>query len=242
MKGCFVTGTDTEVGKTRVSAGLLHRAAQAGLRVAGYKPVAAGMDNIAGQWVNEDVQTLWAASSIELQREEVGPCQLRQPCAPHLAAQAEGRVIDRNALIQGAQRLAQRADLIVAEGAGGLCVPLGPDWDSSHLMCALGLPVVLVVGLRLGCINHALLTAEAIVSRRLHLAGWVGNTLDPAMLHLQDNILTLQHEFSRRFQAPCLGIVPRLARPDAASVAPHLDPAGLQTLFGLEQPLSEATP
>ena len=242
MKGCFVTGTDTEVGKTRVSAGLLHCAAQAGLRVAGYKPVAAGMDNIAGQWINEDVHTLWAASNIELQPEEVGPCQLRQPCAPHLAAQAEGRVIDRDTLEQGARQLAQRADLIVVEGAGGLCVPLGPNWDSSHLMCALNLPVVLVVGLRLGCINHALLTAEAIVARRLHLAGWVGNTLDPAMLHLQDNIHTLTQEFERRFHVPCLGVVPHLESPDAASVAPHLSTVGLQTLFGLKQPSFEVTP
>ncbi|WP_180683300.1 dethiobiotin synthase [Tepidicella baoligensis] len=242
MKGCFVTGTDTEVGKTRVSAGLLHRAAQAGLRVAGYKPVAAGMDPIAGHWVNEDVETLWAASNIELRREEVGPCQLRQPCAPHLAAQAEGRVIDRDALEQGARQLAQRADLIVVEGAGGLCVPLGPDWDSSHLMRALNLPVVLVVGLRLGCINHALLTAEAIVARNLRLAGWVGNTLDPLMLHLPDNIHTLTHELERRFHAPCLGIVPYLERPHAAAVAPHLCATGLQTLFGLQQPFCEVTP
>jgi dethiobiotin synthetase len=232
MKGCFVTGTDTEVGKTRVSAGLLHRFAQAGMRVAGYKPVAAGMDCIDGQWMNEDVHALWSASSIDLQPEEVGPCQLRQPCAPHLAAQAQGRVIDRHVLEQGARQLAQRADLIVVEGAGGLCVPLGPDWDSSHLMCALNLPVVLVVGLRLGCINHALLTAEAIAARRLHLAGWVGNTLDPAMLHLPDNILTLTHELQRRFHAPCLGIVPHLERPDATAVAPHFSAAGLQRLSG----------
>lgn len=242
MKGCFVTGTDTEVGKTRVSAALLHRMAQAGLRVAGYKPVAAGMDHRAGQWLNEDVHALWAASNIELRPQEVGPCQLRQPCAPHIAALAEDRVIDRDALERGARQLAQRADLIVVEGAGGLCVPMGPDWDSSHLMCALNLPVVLVVGLRLGCINHALLTAEAIAARRLHLAGWVGNTLDPGMLHLQDNTGTLTHELARRFQAPCLGVVPHLERPDAANVAPYLSATGLQTLFGLKQPFFEVTP
>ncbi len=242
MRGCFVTGTDTEVGKTRISAGLLHRAGQAGLRVAGYKPVAAGMDLLDGQWVNEDVQTLWSASNIAVTPEEVGPCQLREPCAPHLAARNEGRIIDRAALLRGAQQLSQRTDFLVVEGAGGLCVPLGPDWDSSHLVVALGLPVVLVVGLRLGCINHALLTAEALTHRRMRLAGWVGNTIDPAMLHLQGNIETLHHEFEQRYQAPCLGIVPHLPKPDAASVAPHLSDAGLQSLFGLTQPLSSTAP
>jgi dethiobiotin synthetase len=231
MRGCFVTGTDTEVGKTRVSAGLLHRAAQAGLRVAGYKPVSAGMDWVDGQWVNDDVQTLLGASNIPLQPHEVGPCQLQEPCAPHLAARSAGVSIDRTTLLLGAQQLSERADFIVAEGAGGLCVPLGPDWDSSHLMMALGLPVVLVVGLRLGCINHALLTAEALHKRRLRLVGWVGNTVDPDMLHPDGNIATLRHEFKERFEAPCLGIVPRLASPTGEAVAPFLDASALQSLF-----------
>jgi dethiobiotin synthetase len=236
MKGVFVTGTDTEVGKTRISAGLLHCAAQMGWRAAGYKPVSAGVDALDGRWVNEDVHTLWAASSVALQLDEVGPCQLKQACAPHLAAQAEGRVIDREALEQGARQLAQRADVVVVEGVGGLCVPLGAQWDSSHLMCALNLPVVLVVGLRLGCINHALLTAECIVARHLHLVGWVGNTLDPDMLYLQDNVNTLTSELARRFRAPCLGVVPRLANPDAASVASHLSASALSQVWGQLQP------
>lgn len=242
MKGCFVTGTDTEVGKTRVSAGLLQRAAQAGLRAVGYKPVAAGMDQVGDQWMNEDVHMLWSASSIEVSLDEVGPCQLRQPCAPHLAALTEGRTIDRTALAQGARHLATKADFVVAEGAGGLCVPLGAGWDSADLMADLGWPVVLVVGLRLGCINHALLTAEAIAARRLTLAGWVGNTIDPTMLHLGQNIETLRQELERRFEAPCLGVVPRLERADAASVAPHLSTPGLQALFGLEPPLLDSAP
>jgi dethiobiotin synthetase len=233
LRGCFVTGTDTEVGKTRVSAGLLYWLGQAGVRAAGYKPVASGIELLEGRRVNEDVLRLQQASSVALSDEQVGPCQLGFPCAPHIAAELEGRVIDRQALALGAHELQRQADCIVAEGAGGLLVPLGPDWDSSDLMVELGLPVVLVVGLRLGCISHALLSAEAIVARGLRLSGWVANTLDPAMPQLSRNIETLRHELSRRHQAPCLGQIPYLKSSNAASVAAHFDPAALRNLFGL---------
>lgn len=238
MRGCFVTGTDTEVGKTRVSAGLLHWLDQAGWRAAGYKPVAAGMDMLEGRLVNEDVLLLQRSGSVPLADHQVGPCQLEAACAPHIAAELEGRTIDFDSLCQGARELMRQADFLVAEGAGGLCVPLGPDWDSSRLMVALDLPVVLVVGLRLGCISHALLTAEAIVARGLRLAGWVANTLDPAMPYLQRNIETLEHELQRRHQAPCLGVIPRLDHPDAASVAAHFHAGAIRSLFGLEEALA----
>ena len=237
LKGCFVTGTDTEVGKTRVSAGLLHWLGAQGLRAAGYKAVASGMEQVDGRWLNEDVQTLWAAGWPGVRPEQVGPLQLRTACAPHIAAALEGRQIDFAALRDGAHALAQQVDCVVAEGAGGLCVPLGPDWDSSDLMCALGLPLVLVVGLRLGCINHALLTAEAIRARGLRLGGWVANTRDPDMPFLTENIATLQNEFARRHQSPCLGVLPRLAPAGAAQMAQaaaaHLNDAALRRLFGL---------
>ena len=234
LRGCFVTGTDTEVGKTRISAGLLHWLAQAGWRAAGYKPVAAGMDQLDGRLVNEDVLLLQRSGSVPLADHQVGPCQFEAACAPHIAAELEGRTIDCESLALGARELMRQADFLVAEGAGGLCVPLGPDWDSSELMVALDLPVVLVVGLRLGCISHALLTAEAIAARGLRLAGWVANTLDPAMPYLQRNIETLEHELRRRHQAPCLGLIPRLAHPDAASVAAHFHAVAIRSLFGLE--------
>lgn len=233
LRGCFVTGTDTEVGKTRVSAALLHWLGERGQRGAGYKPVAAGTEVIGGEDVNEDVRALRHASSVALTDAEVGPLQFEAACAPHIAAALEGRTIERAVLLQGALALATRAERLIVEGVGGFCVPLGLDFDSADFAMDLGLPVVLVVGLRLGCINHALLTAEAIHARGLRLAGWIANTVDPAMLHRDDNLATLRHELGRRHQAPCLGRVPRLASPDPAAVTAHLDDAALRTLFGL---------
>jgi dethiobiotin synthetase len=232
-RGCFVTGTDTEVGKTRVSAALLHWLGKRGQRCAGYKPVAAGTDVIDGEDVNEDVRTLRDASSVALADADVGPFQFKAACAPHIAAALEGHTIERAVLLRGALALATRAEHLIVEGVGGFCVPLGLDFDSADFAKGLGLPVVLVVGLRLGCINHALLTAEAIRARGLRLAGWVANTVDPAMLHRDDNLAALRDELRRRHQAPCLGMVPRLASPDPAAVAAHLDDAALRTLFGL---------
>lgn len=233
MRGCFVTGTDTEVGKTRISAALLHWLGEQGQRCAGYKPVAAGTEVIDGEDVNEDVRALRDASSVALADDEVGPFQFEAACAPHVAAALEGRSIERAALLQGAQALATRAEYLIAEGVGGFRVPLGPEFDSADFAMDLGLPVVLVVGLRLGCINHALLSAEAIRARGLRLVGWVANTVDPAMLYRDDNLATLRHELWRHWQAPCLGVVPRLANPDPAAVSTHLDDAALRTLFGL---------
>jgi dethiobiotin synthetase len=233
LRGCFVTGTDTEVGKTCISAALLHWLAAQGLRSAGFKPVAAGMTTVDGEAFNEDVRALREASSLALSDVEVGPCQLGEACAPHIAAALQGRVIDRAALHRAALALGARADRVVVEGVGGFCVPLGPDWDSADLTCDLGLPVLLVVGLRLGCINHALLTAEAVRACGLTLAGWIGNTVDPAMARLGDNIDALRHELSRRHATPCVGIVPRLPRADPAAVATFFDGAVLRPVFGL---------
>jgi dethiobiotin synthetase len=231
-KGCFVTGTDTGVGKTHISAALLHRMALGGWTTAGFKPVAAGTSLIDGARVNEDVRMLREASSAELADAEGGPCQFDAACAPHIAAALEGRVIDRTAILKAGRSLLARSDFLVVEGVGGFCVPLGPDWDSSHIACGLGLPVVLVVGLRLGCLNHALLTAEAIKTRHLPLAGWIANTIDPDMAYPEHNLSTLQHELGERQQLPCLGIVPWLDDPSARAVAAHLNDAALASLFG----------
>ena len=219
MKAFFITGTDTEIGKTAITAGLTHLAAMAGLRSLAVKPVAAGQDWIDGQWVNDDVQRLLAATTLPLNAQQVGPLQLRTACAPHVAAQLEGVTIERAALIHAVQTTLAMGELGFVEGVGGFRVPLAPDWDTADMACDLGLPVVLVVGLRLGCINHALLTAEAIRSRGLTLAGWVANTVDANLLHADANL----HALANGLQAPCWGHVPRLAPPSAEAVAACLN-------------------
>jgi dethiobiotin synthetase len=231
LRGFFVTGTDTEIGKTRISAALLHGFAQAGLRSAGLKPVAAGTELIDGARANEDVRALRDASSLPMTDAEVGPFQFEAACAPHVAAALEGRTIDRAAITRSAHALAARADVLVVEGVGGFRVPLGADWDTADMACDLGLPVILVVGMRLGCINHALLTAEAIRARGLHLAGWVGNRIARDMPWAEENVDTLRDWLGRQHGAPCLGVVPWLAHPDPAAVAAHLDHAALRTLL-----------
>ena len=221
MKGFFITGTDTEIGKTCVSAGLTHLAAQVGLRTVAIKPVAAGQDWLDGRWINEDVLRLKAASNIDLSDAEVGPLQLRTACAPHIAAKLEGRNIVRADLLAAVRSVGARADMTIVEGVGGFRVPLNPGWDTADLAVDLALPVILVVGLRLGCINHALLSAEAIRARGLTLAGWVANCVDPEMAHLADNLETLADPV-HGLQAECWGYVPRLVQPDPAAVAAHL--------------------
>jgi dethiobiotin synthetase len=225
LRGCFVTGTDTEVGKTHTSAALLHALAAQGWRVAGLKPVAAGSELVDGRSVNTDVQALRAASNVPLTDAEVGPCQLRTPCAPSVAARIDGVAIPRAALLQAAQALAQRADLLVVEGVGGFRVPLGDGWDTADLAADLALPVVLVVGLRLGCLNHALLTAEAVRARGLRLAGWVANRIDPQMAWADDNLDLLTQELQRGFGAPRLGVLPWLPGASPQELSRHL-PAG----------------
>lgn len=219
MKGLFITGTDTEIGKTCVSAGLAHRLAQAGLKVAAIKPVAAGQELIDGRWINEDVQRLLEAGNMGLSDAEVGPLQFRAACAPHIAARLEGRAIEREPLLAAVRRVAERADVAVIEGVGGFRVPLTHEWDTADLAVDLQLPLLLVVGLRLGCINHGLLTAEAIRSRGLTLAGWVANTVDPDMPHLHDNLQALEQHLG----APCWGLVPRLEFLTPAAVAASLN-------------------
>ena len=215
----FVTGTDTEIGKTLVASALTHACAACGLRTAAMKPIAAGAVLRDGELRNDDVDRLAAADSAGLPRAWTAPYLLRAPVAPHIAAAMDGVKIDPAHLLDCYRRVAAAADAVVVEGVGGFRVPLSEGFDSADLAQLLALPVVLVVGLRLGCISHALLTAEAVAARGLVLAGWVANEVDAAMPHLEENIVAL----SARLPAPLLGRVPRLAQPDAAAAAGYLN-------------------
>lgn len=198
-RGLFVTGTDTGVGKTRVAVALIHALRAHGLRVAAMKPVSAG--SAAGE-LNEDVVSLLQAANVDADVREVNPYAFVEPVAPHIAAALAGVRIDLDVIGGAYARLAARADVVVVEGAGGWRVPLNECEDMADLAQRLDLPVVLVVGLRLGCLNHAALTAESIVHRRLRWAGWVGNHAESTMQQAAQNVAALH----RLLPGPCLGI------------------------------------
>ena len=221
MSFYFVTGTDTGVGKTLVSAALLHALAHRHQRVVGMKPVAAGVIPHAGGWASEDALALRTASTVAVPPELDNPVLLPDPLSPHIAAGRAGVRIDIAELVRRYRLLAQRADAVVVEGAGGFHVPLSASETGADLAQALALPVVLVVGLRLGCLNHAALTVEAIRVRGLTLAGWVANRIDPAMLAPEENIAWLQ----RRLAAPLLADIPFCESPDARATAIQLPSA-----------------
>ena len=217
----FVTGTDTGVGKTLVSAALLHTLAQRHARVVGMKPVAAGLVQQAGVWVSEDVLMLRAASTVQVPPELDNPVALPEPLSPHLAAAHAGRHVSVAQLLRAQRELLTRADVVLVEGAGGWRVPLNETETLADLARAMAAPVVLVVGMRLGCLNHALLTAEAIRADGLTLAGWVANSVDPDMACRDENIDTLR----QRLHAPLLGVVPWLPVPDARAIRLQLPEA-----------------
>jgi dethiobiotin synthetase len=171
------------------------------------------------------VQRLHAAQTLGLREAEVGPIQLRTPCAPHLAARLEGTAIRRAEVLAATRAPLHKLQLAFVEGVGGWRVPLdeAAGWDSADWAQELGAPVILVVGLRLGCINHALLTAEAVAARGLPLAGWLANTVDGSMLQHAENVATL----AALLPAPCLGQVPRIEHPTPSAVASYLDAAAL---------------
>jgi dethiobiotin synthetase len=216
-RGLFVTGTDTGVGKTRVAVALIHALRAQGLRVAAMKPVSAGhapqgdsaplraearVESYAPGELNEDVVALLQAVNVAVDLRDVNPYAFAEPIAPHIAAQQAGVRIDLPVIVAAYSRLAAKADVVVVEGAGGWRVPLNEREDMADLAQALGLPIVLVVGMRLGCLSHALLTAESIAGRRLPWAGWVGNTIEPAMAQLAANLEALR----ARLPGPCLGV------------------------------------
>ncbi|HRE87104.1 MAG TPA: dethiobiotin synthase [Accumulibacter sp.] len=211
----FVTGTDTEIGKTFVACALLHTLRLAGLSAVAMKPIAAGFDD-SGR--NDDVERLLAASSLQPPREWVNPYAFKAAIAPHIAAEEEGRHIELAQIVAAFAQLQTLADAVLVEGVGGFCVPLGRTHDAADLAAALKLPVIMVVGMRLGCINHALLTQQAILARGLPLAGWVANRIDPAMLRCSENLAALRE----RLTAPLLGVVEHGTTPENAALGLRL--------------------
>ncbi len=203
----FITGTDTEVGKTLVSGALILKLREAGLKSVGFKPVVAGTYiDASGQKLNEDLEALRIASGLNPHEQSLCPFVLDEAAAPHLVAQKNSIYLDAPIILDEFKVLTAAFDSVVVEGAGGFLVPLNEQEDLGDVTQAMDLPVILVVGMRLGCINHALLTCEAIQSRQLTIAGWIANTLSNPMPLLEENIQALKD----RIFAPFLGTIPSL--------------------------------
>ena len=213
--GFFITGTDTDVGKTLVTGALLHAYARQGKKVIGMKPVAAGCEAIPGGLRCDDVVQLRANSNVAAPLNLVNPYSFAPPIAPHIAALQSGTEIDLDHIVSCFQVLRELADVVLVEGAGGLMVPLNATQDIADLAVMLDLPVILVVGMRLGCINHTLLTVQAIRQRNLQIAAWVANQIDPEMRVFDDNLQTLE----ARLNVPLLGVIPYQTNANPSTVS-----------------------
>ena len=200
----FIVGTDTGVGKTFIASRIVQQFANQGYKTVGMKPIASGCEkNAQGEWVNEDVTALTNASNVQAPLNIINPYRFQPAIAPHIAASQAGVNIEIAKISQCFSTLQQQADIVIVEGAGGFLVPINPQETLADLAVALKLPIILVVGMRLGCINHALLTVEAIKQRGLHLAGLVANQIDPQMPVFQENLESLK----TRIDAPLLEVV-----------------------------------
>jgi dethiobiotin synthetase len=218
-KKFFVAGTDTEIGKTTIACGLLEAGNQRGWRTLALKPVAAGAEPSEDGPRNDDAVALMQSASVKLSYEQVNPVLFEPPIAPHIAAQQVGKRLTVSQLAGYCRgSLMTPNDLALVEGAGGWRVPLSGRETLAGLAVELQLPVILVVGMKLGCLNHALLTAEAIRRDGLQLAGWVANTVDSNMSCFEENVETLR----QLLPAPCLGVVPSLSDCSPDKVAAHL--------------------
>lgn len=211
-KHVFVTGTDTEVGKTRITTGLMAVLQQQGLRTAGMKPIASGCDWIDGQWQNEDALAMIKQSNVSLPYSKVNPYAFEPAIAPHIAAEQNNTGVSVAVIKQQFEQIKQQSDAVIVEGAGGWLVPVNQTETMADLAAELGLPVVLVVAIKLGCINHALLSAQAIEQKGLQLVGWVANHLDQ-----QNESVEIINTLKQHIKAPCLGTVPQLRADQSAA-------------------------
>lgn len=229
MKNLFVTGTDTDVGKTLISCGLLIAFQKQGLSTLGYKPISAGCEKAPQGLVNDDAAQLLACSSIEVSLSEVNPIAFEPPIAPHIAANLVDTNIDSHAVTDGWMHLARkRPDVLLTEGAGGWSLPINDYQTLPEVLLPLDMKVVMVVGMRLGCLNHALLTANTIQQQGFTLSGWIANHLSNDMPYAEENIQTLE----QHLEAPLIGKVPYLTSTDASldvyeHVAQYLNPSRL---------------
>lgn len=210
-QGFFITGTDTNIGKTHVSLGILEYFNAKGAKTIGIKPIASGCERTDQGLRNTDALLLQQHASEKRDYQEISPFNFAEPIAPHIAAANINSPLSVNPIILACQpSMSQAADVIVVEGVGGWLVPLNDQETCADLAKAFGWPVILVVGMRLGCINHALLTAKQILDSSQTLAGWVANVIDPEIMYLEENIRSLK----QRIPAPLLGIVPFQSTPD----------------------------
>jgi dethiobiotin synthetase len=214
----FVTGTDTGCGKTRISCALLEALSRAGISATGMKPVASGAFRSNGLLMHEDVKALVAASNVAIPRRYVNPYLFTPPCSPNIAAAQAKTRIEMPVIKEAFQSCQSRADAVVVEGVGGWCVPLGDDLWVEDLVRHLRLPVLLVVGVRLGCINHAVLSARAIIESGQPLLGWVANVVDPDTVEPAAVITTI----TRHIDAPRLAVLDWAPAANAVSIAPQL--------------------
>ncbi len=211
----YVTGTDTGAGKTVASCALLHALRAVGRRAVGMKPVASGCTRVDGDWRNEDALALQVASHPRPDYDDLNPYALPEPLAPELASRAAGVEVALPPLLEAFAALRAQADVVVVEGVGGWAAPLAGNLDQADLVRALEAPVVLVVGMRLGCLNHARLTARAIAADGLPLVGWIASEVDPHMACREENLALLRV----RLPVPCLGRLPHATTPDPARMA-----------------------
>ncbi|MGV8932570.1 MAG: dethiobiotin synthase [Luteimonas sp.] len=222
LRGCYITGTDTGVGKTLASVTLLHALRAQGRRAVGMKPLASGCVRTTDGWRNDDALALQAASDPRPAYDDINPWALPRPLAPEFAARQAGVEVTLAAILSAHARLAAQADVVVVEGVGGWMAPLSARLDQIDVVRALRLPVVLVVGLRLGCLNHARLSARAIAADGAELAGWIASDVDPHMECRDENFECLR----QRLPAPCLGRLPWSPQPDPSALAGQLRIAG----------------
>ena len=199
----FVTGTDTNVGKTYVASALIRHFVSQGHKTIGMKPVASGCEEVKGAYINEDVTALMQASNVSASSDLVNPYRFVPAIAPHIAAAQAGTSIEFPTILDAHQQLSEMADIVIVEGAGGLLVPLNQSQTLADLAAQINAPLILVVGMRLGCINHAMLTVAAIEARGLQLTGWIANEVDPDMSMFDANLQTLK----QWIKAPCLSVV-----------------------------------